>query len=71
VWIAEARDRLMIKLLGLVAATNGWKGLGDLEDPAEVLEQLLAQPAPAAERASDPTERAAQVINFLAAMART
>jgi hypothetical protein len=50
----------------MAAAGLGWKGYDEWEDPAEIL--APREPEPAAERAADPQERAAQVAAFLASI---
>ena len=65
IWTDEARDRLTLKLLAVIAATGGWKGFEDFEDPADLLD---GDEETATERAADPDERAAQVAAFLAAI---
>ena len=49
----------------MIAATGGWKGFEDFEDPADLLD---GDEETATERAADPDERAAQVAAFLAAI---
>jgi hypothetical protein len=65
IWVDEARARMQLQLLGVVAARLGWEGFDQLEDPADL---LTAEPDPMpAGRATDPVLRAAQVAAFLAA----
>jgi hypothetical protein len=65
IWVDEARARMSVQLLGVIASGLGWDGFPDLEDPADLL-TMPADPGPA-ERASDPLLRAAQIAAFLAA----
>ena len=50
----------------MVAATGGWQGLPDFEDPADLLAGLV--PEGESVRAADPDARAAQVAAFLASI---
>lgn len=56
---------MQLRLLALIAATGGWQGWDDYEDPAELI-SVPPEPGPAG-RAADPDVRAAQVAAFLAA----
>ena len=63
IWVDEARARMRLQLLGLIAARLGWDGFDDLEDPAD----MLTGPARPGDRAEDPAARAAQIAAFLIA----
>jgi hypothetical protein len=69
IWVDEARARMQIRLLGVIASGLGWTGFDDMEDPADILDPN-AEPAPsgAPERATDPAARAAQLAAFFAAV---
>lgn len=65
IWVDEARDRMRLQLLGVIASGLGWDGFDELEDPADML-TAPDSPAPQ-DRAPDPAARAAQIAAFLAA----
>ena len=63
----EARARAQLRLLALIAATGGWEGFDEFEDPADLITDPEPEPV-TGERASDPDVRAAQVAAFLASI---
>ena len=65
IWTDEARARMTLRLLTVIAAGTG-ADPGEYTDPADLLDELAGQ-APDSGRAADPGERAAQVASFLAA----